>query len=157
MPVLQFVGHPPDGDEPPTDSGTGRDLRGYPMTDSGNAERILALFGQDIRFCKQMEKFLLWDGKRWAIDEIGAVSQKAKQVARLLHAQATGYSQQMEKWARTSESQACIAATLKRLATEDGSAVIGGRAGSASVPPELSQRRCGSAHRWICCRTIAAI
>lgn len=109
----------PDPPEPPEaeNSQLGPNLLPFPLTDSGNGERIVALFGEDIRYCIEMQKWLVWDGRRWAVDERQAATQKAKQMARLLHAQAIGQSN-VEKWARQSESQAGIAAALKRAATE---------------------------------------
>jgi P4 family phage/plasmid primase-like protien len=108
---------PADGDPPATPLGP--DLMSYPLTDSGNGERIVTLFGPDLRYCIEMQKWLVWDGCRWAIDDRNAVTQKAKQMARLLHAQAVNYPV-ISKWARTSESQAGIAAALKRASSEAG-------------------------------------
>jgi hypothetical protein len=63
---------PPAGSEnaPPVPGG-GRDLRWYPLTDAGNSERMAALFGEDIRYCVEMQRWLVWDGKRWAVDRDG--------------------------------------------------------------------------------------
>lgn len=108
---------PPEGGAP---SGPlGIDLLGFPHTDSGNGERLVALFAEDIRYCIEMQRWLVWDGRRWAVDDPQLVTQKVKQMARLLHTQATG-STNIEKWARTSESQSGIAAALKRASTEKG-------------------------------------
>lgn len=105
-------------DPPPT----GLDVLPYPYTDSGNGERLVALFGQDIRYCIEMQKWLVWDGKRWGVDDAQEVTQKAKQMARLLYSQVAG-STAGEKHARQSESAASIAAALKRASTEPGIAI----------------------------------
>lgn len=110
---------PPPADPPPEAALGGPSLLGFPHTDSGNGERIALLFGEDLRFCTEMQKWLVWDGKRWAIDERGLATQKAKQMARLLYAQGTGQTP-VEKWARTSESQERISAALKRASSEKG-------------------------------------
>jgi hypothetical protein len=34
------------------------------LTDLGNAERLVALFGDDIRHCEPWRSFFVWDGKR---------------------------------------------------------------------------------------------
>lgn len=107
-------------DEPPVD--TGLDLLPFPHTDSGNGERIVRMFGSDIRYCLEMAAWLVWDGRRWEVDVRGVVSQMAKKMARRLHEQAVGQPNQsgIEQWARKSESQAGIVAALKRAATEPG-------------------------------------
>ena len=44
-------------------------LLDYHDNDHGNAERLIALYGSDLRFCHALRKWLVWDGKRWAVDE----------------------------------------------------------------------------------------
>jgi P4 family phage/plasmid primase-like protien len=109
---------PPEGGPPPAGP-MGTDLLSYPWTDSGNGERVVALFSEDVRYCIEMQRWLVWDGRRWAVDDPHLVTQKVKQMARLLHAQGTG-DKSLEKWARASESQAGISASLKRASTEKG-------------------------------------
>lgn len=41
-------------------------------SDVGNAECLIALKGDDLRFCHTRKKWLFWDGSRWCIDETGA-------------------------------------------------------------------------------------
>jgi P4 family phage/plasmid primase-like protien len=99
--------------------GGGIDLRWYPMTDAGNGERIVALFGPEIRYCIEMKKWLVWDGKRWAVDDMNVIRQKAKQMARLLFSQSLNNGP-LEKHARASESFAAGTAALSYAATEPG-------------------------------------
>ena len=122
-------GAPPRGgdgcDEPPAGTPQGPDLRFFPLTDAGNGERIAALFGQDIRYCVEMKKWLVWDGKRWALDDLNAMRQKGKMMARTIHAQAAlevsdSKRIALEKHARASESFAGISAALGQAATEKG-------------------------------------
>ena len=40
--------------------------------DVGNAERLIALYGDRMRYCHAFKKWLIWDGRRWAVDESGA-------------------------------------------------------------------------------------
>jgi phage/plasmid primase, P4 family, C-terminal domain len=112
----QVVQMPPQGGAPAS-APLGPDLLGYPLTDSGNGERIVTLFGEEIRFCIEMDKWLVWDGKRWAVDQRKVATQRAKQMARLLYTQAVG-SETISKWARKSESHVAITAALKRASTE---------------------------------------
>lgn len=39
-----------------------------PFTDLGNARRLVAQHGQDIRFCIETGKWLVWTGKNWSQD-----------------------------------------------------------------------------------------
>jgi putative DNA primase/helicase len=55
------------------------DILQYGLHDSGNAERIIALYGRDMRYCTPWKKWLLWDGQRWTIDP----SQRARRWAKL--------------------------------------------------------------------------
>jgi putative DNA primase/helicase len=54
------------------------DLLGPDLHDTGNAERIVLLYGPSMRYCDLWKKWLLWDGKRWAID----TTQRARQLAK---------------------------------------------------------------------------
>jgi putative DNA primase/helicase len=47
--------------------------------DSGNAERIIALYGEDLRYCHAFRKWLVWDGMRWAVDDTDQARRLAKQ------------------------------------------------------------------------------
>jgi putative DNA primase/helicase len=55
------------------------DLLQYGLHDSGNADRIIALYGRDMRYCTPWKKWLLWDGTRWIVDP----SQRARRWAKL--------------------------------------------------------------------------
>jgi putative DNA primase/helicase len=48
------------------------------MNDTGNAERLIAYCGENIRYCPALRKWLVWDGQRWAVDDKGAVRRLAK-------------------------------------------------------------------------------
>jgi putative DNA primase/helicase len=99
------------------------DLLCYPYTDSGNGERLAALYKDKITFCVEMGRWLIWDGRRWAVDDSDQIGQKAKEMARLLAAQAAGIADKedrktAEKWAKKSESHAGITAAVKRAIGE---------------------------------------
>ena len=40
-------------------------------SDTGNAECLAAICGDDLRYCHTRRKWLFWDGSHWAIDEAG--------------------------------------------------------------------------------------
>ena len=51
----------------------------YGLHDCGNGDRIIALYGHDMRYCAPWKKWLLWDGQRWTVDP----SQRARRWAKL--------------------------------------------------------------------------
>ena len=50
-------------------------------TDIGNSERFIKQHNNDVRFCPQDQKWLIWVGDRWMQDDSGQVFQKAKETA----------------------------------------------------------------------------
>jgi putative DNA primase/helicase len=51
------------------------------LTDIGNAKRFAEQNGADVRYCHPWGKWLVWDGKRWKIDDTGAITARAKETA----------------------------------------------------------------------------
>jgi putative DNA primase/helicase len=39
------------------------------FSDYGNSQRVIALHGADLRYCHALAKWLVWDGRRWAVDD----------------------------------------------------------------------------------------
>lgn len=67
------------------------DLWVWPLTDLGNARRLVRAFGADVRFLAAAQAWLVWDGRRWARDDTGEVHRFARQVAdRLMGAPMAG-------------------------------------------------------------------
>lgn len=56
----------------------------FNLTDTGNAERLVSMFGDRIRFVTAWEKWLAFDGHRWAIDDKRQMERAAKAVARAI-------------------------------------------------------------------------
>lgn len=75
------------------------DLLAFDLNDQGNAERVKAMFGDDMRYCPPFNKWLVWDQKRWTIDDTGAARQLAKQAMRKFSEQA-GYDEELSKAAK---------------------------------------------------------
>ena len=91
---------------------------GLASTDQGNAERILAVHGEDLIWCEAAASWYLWDHKRWLPDQIGTVRQMSKvELAKIqtLVAGAQGPTevQAVRQWARTSESFSGLQAALR--------------------------------------------
>lgn len=76
---------------------TASDGEFYPLTDYGNAQRFSKQHGDDLRWCEETGKWLIWSGERWATDRTGEVMRRAKQTARSIYEEA---SAQEDKSAR---------------------------------------------------------
>lgn len=60
----------------------------YALTDAGNAERLIAAYGDRVRYCAAFNAWYLWNGKLWARDDAGRMLLIATQVARSIHREA---------------------------------------------------------------------
>ncbi len=61
-------------------------------TDTGNAKRLVNLFGDDIRYVYEFKKWIHWDGNRWLFDEDGHIFRLAKKTARSIATEAANES-----------------------------------------------------------------
>lgn len=80
------------------------------QTDTGNAERLVDRFGDDLRYCDSLRTFLIWDRSRWAPDETREVIDLAKQTVRAIYAEAAdcqdpNLRSSLVDWAISSESE----------------------------------------------------
>lgn len=102
---------------------------GEHLTDLGNARRLVARHGQDLRFCHPWGKWLVWTGKRWKIDNTGAVLRLAKETVRSIYAEAAAepddkQRQRIVDHAVRSESAARIRAMVALAESEPGIPVL---------------------------------
>jgi len=74
----------------------------YMPNDAGNAERVIAFCGRDLRYCHAIKKWLVWDGRRWAIDTTDQSRRLTKITMLEYHRQVvqSGGGEQAEKFAR---------------------------------------------------------
>ncbi len=90
--------------------------RRFKLSDLGNAERLVSLHGDDLRYVLGIG-WHVWDGRRWWRDDDGAVVRMAGNAARTqyLALAQDGDSDKSErvKWARHSESEPRIRAAVK--------------------------------------------
>jgi putative DNA primase/helicase len=54
------------------------DLTQQRLNDSGNAERFVAMYGQNLHYVPELRKWLIWDGRRWRADNINQIQRLAK-------------------------------------------------------------------------------
>lgn len=81
--------------------------KNFPTTDLGNASRLVLQHGKTIRYCHASEKWFIWDGKRWRIDENGAIRRLAKETAMSIIQEAykAGGEERLLKWATKSQNK----------------------------------------------------
>lgn len=72
-------------------------LRGMPLTDFGNAERLVEEHGGDIRYCKLWKTWLVWDGTRFAFDDTDRVNELAKRTILELYNRAAEIPEEGER------------------------------------------------------------
>jgi putative DNA primase/helicase len=88
----------------------------FNLTDYGNAERLVDLYGSELRYCHSMNNWLVWDGKRWAEDKSGQAERMAKKTIRAIYGEAasipvedkTGKAKALASHAIRSESKRAI-------------------------------------------------
>jgi putative DNA primase/helicase len=95
----------------------------HTLNDVGNAERLMALSGADLRFVTEWGKWLHWNGTYWIPDEADFVIELGKAVAREIYAEAFLQTQQAARealagHAKTSHGDSRIKAMLS-LARSD--------------------------------------
>lgn len=73
-PVPPANGHAPPPEEMPR--------RRWPLTDTGNAERLMHLHGDDLLYCAVRGSWYAWDGTRFAVDDTQEIMRRAKDTAR---------------------------------------------------------------------------
>lgn len=60
----------------------------YHLTDLGNAQRLVARHGEDMRFCHPWGKWLVWDGTRWKVDDSAEATRRAVDTVSGIYAEA---------------------------------------------------------------------
>lgn len=87
-----------------------------PLTDLGNAERLVDHFGVSLRWCAALG-WLIWDGRRWAPDDRLMVEEKARMTVRRIYGEAEGEPDdkrrmELARHAKASESRRSISAMV---------------------------------------------
>lgn len=101
----------------------------YKLSEFGNAERLVDRHGKDIRFCHAWNKWLVWDGKRWCIDETGEIERRAKETVRNMYKEAANIEDEEQraavaKFAARSETNRAISAMVDLAKSEPGIPVL---------------------------------
>jgi putative DNA primase/helicase len=97
--------------------------------DLGNAQRLLQLRGQDIRFAIEADEFFVWDSVRWLRDERDlAVEQLMKQANRTIWEEARAQAEpekqkRLGQWAVQSQNTPRLRAAVQSIKSEPGVAM----------------------------------
>jgi putative DNA primase/helicase len=108
-----------------------RGRRRFAHTDLGNAERLIAWHGRDLRYSRGMG-WQVWDDRRWTADETDEVMRRMKATVRAVYSEAgrLADSEEREKlarWARQSESERRLRAAIA-LADSESQVRVGAEA-----------------------------
>jgi putative DNA primase/helicase len=69
---------------PPPGSNASDPLPDEPWTQLGYAHRLIAVYGDRLRYVPAWKRWLVWDGRRWAHDRTGQAQRWAKLIARTM-------------------------------------------------------------------------
>lgn len=99
------------------------------LTDQGNAERLVARHGRDLRYCFPQRQWYVWDGRCWGRDETGEVERRAKKTVKSIYVEAAeaeseGLSSDLAKHASKSGSAPRIRYMIELSRSEPGVAVL---------------------------------
>ena len=100
-------------------------------TDLGNARRLIARHGEDIRFCYSRGEWLIWSGTRWGWDDSGEIERRAKDTIGAIYQEAANETDadrriRLAKWAASSESDVRIRAMVSLAKSEPGIPILPG-------------------------------
>jgi putative DNA primase/helicase len=98
--------------------------RTFLLSDVGNAQRLIAQHGKDLRYCQAFKCWFVWDGSRWKRDESGEVMRRAKSTSRAIYHEACqqqdGEQSKLAKHAIASEKEDRLRAMMNLAASEPG-------------------------------------
>ena len=103
-------------------------LRIEHATDLGNARRLAARHGHELRYVHSWDAWLIWNGRRWRRDRTGEIDRRAKQTVASIYAEAATIEDDDErrliaKHAVKSEAESRLRAMVKLATSEPGIAV----------------------------------
>ncbi len=115
--------------EPPTDRASTDATRERPnQSDLGNARRLVQRHGHDLRYCHVWDKWLVWDSRRFKLDDSGEIYRRAKETVGAIYREAAAASDDAErkdiaKHALRSEAESRIKAMVALAESEPGISV----------------------------------
>jgi putative DNA primase/helicase len=109
----------------PRGGAVGDPLPHEPKTELGYARRLIVVYGDRLRYVPAWNRWLVWDGRRWAHDSTGQAQRWMKVIARRLTTDALAIEGDQERkaamsLARRAESAASVRGALTLASTETG-------------------------------------
>ncbi len=100
-------------------------IKRFNLTDLGNAERLVSLYGNTIRYCYERKRWLIWSGKVWEWDAGDKISTLAKLAVRNIYREAANETDEKKRkdiaaHAGRSESDAKLASMINLAQSEPG-------------------------------------
>lgn len=98
----------------------------YPLTDAGNALRLIEQHGEKLHWVNEFGNWIIWDGIRWRPDCDGAIMRLAKNTARSIYGEASepglgkGEASDTAAHAKVSESLRGLKAMIELAKSEPG-------------------------------------
>jgi len=97
-------------------------------TDTGNAVRLVRLFGERLRYCYEQNCWYVWTGKVWQRDLGARISHYATKTAKSIYVEAsketdTAAAKELAKHAMQSESNHRIVAMIARAESQPGTPI----------------------------------
>lgn len=101
----------------------------FPLTEVGNAERLVKSYGSKIRYCPHLKNWFIWNGKAWKGDDIQKIKSLAKLTVRAIYTEITkGLTSQeaneISKHAQRSETDYRINSMINLAQSEPGIAIL---------------------------------
>lgn len=100
----------------------------FHATDLGNAKRLVARHGEDLRYCQERDCWYAFDGQRWNVDQSGEIPRRAKDTVVSMYAEAADLPEAERKalirHALNSESASRIKAMISLAESEPGIPVM---------------------------------
>ncbi len=92
-------------------------------SDTGNSRRLVALYGDRLRFCHALNRWLIWSGDQWRIDEDAEIYLYARATVQRIYQEAANIGDKQEreahaKFALRSESEKSLKAMIGLARTE---------------------------------------
>lgn len=91
----------------------------FNLTEMGNAERLVARNGQNLRYCVEFEEWLIWDGKTWVEDKKKQIERIAIRTFREMYVEAAHEENndarnELLRWAKASEKSSVFINSIAR-------------------------------------------
>ena len=100
----------------------------WPLTDLGNAQRMVHLFGNNIRYCYPQNKWYTWAGNRWEQDRTGQIERYGKATIQAMRQEAAKLSGKaaldLTKFCNVTERQTRRIAMIQAAQSEEGIPVL---------------------------------